>query len=85
MAQLSTTIRNVQKMITQIRKGKHKHIVQFSPRRADHHEVREWCTEQFGPGGRQKRWRYGWTNVDNNYYFKSPRDAMIFTLRWGDA
>ena len=50
-------------MITQERKSKYKHIVKFSPARIDdgHCEVRDWCTKQFGPGGRSKKYcrRYG--------------------------
>ena len=76
-------------MITQQRKSKYKHIVRFSPARIDdeHSDVRDWCTKHFGPGGRSKkyRWRYGWTDNENVYYFKSSKDAMMFTLRWSDA
>jgi hypothetical protein len=76
-------------MITQQRKSKYKHKITFSPRWAEseHKEIRSWCEHNFGPGGRSKklRWRYGWTDVENVYYFKSGKDAMLFTLRWSDA
>jgi len=76
-------------MITQQRKSKYKHKVIFSPAQIDdeHCEIQEWCAEMFGPGGRSKklRWRYGWTEKENVYYFKSSKDAMMFTLRWSNA
>jgi len=75
-----------QTMVTQERKSKYKHKVIFSPMQIDdeHCEIQEWCTQMFGPGGRSKklRWRYGWTEKANIYYFKSGKDAMMFTLRW---
>ena len=76
-------------MITQERKSKYKHKISFTPAWAsqEHHEIRQWCEDHFGPGGRSKkrRWRYGWTDRENVYYFKSSKDAMLFTLRWSDA
>lgn len=72
-------------MITQERKSKYKHKVVFtdgtSTRQTD---VREWCERNFGPGGRSKkfRWRVGWTDKIDTYYFKNSKDAMMFTLRW---
>jgi len=75
-----------QTMITQERKSKYKHKIVFSPAVMDdeHCEIREWCEQSFGPGGRSRklRWRYGWTDDTNVYYFKSSKDAMMFTLRW---
>ncbi len=73
-------------MITE-RKSKYKHKITFTPRRADHREVYKWCEQQFGPGGRSKklRWRMGWTDTENNYYFKHGQDATMFALRWADA
>lgn len=72
-------------MISATRKSKYKHKVVFSPAEKDveHSKIQEWCTESFGPGGRSKklRWRYGWTEKTNVYYFKSGKDALIFTLR----
>ena len=49
--------------------------------------VFKWCEQTFGPGGRSRklRWRMGWTDKDDTYYFKSSKDAMMFTLRWSDA
>ena len=75
-------------MITQERKSKYKHKVTFSPAWANdqHHEIQTWCIQNFGPGGRSKkyRWRFGWTDKADTYYFKSSKDAMVFTLRWSD-
>ena len=75
-------------MITQERKSKYKHKVIFRGQLvAKHNEIKEWCEQSFGPGGRSKklRWRFGWTDKDDTYYFKSSKDAMLFTLRWSDA
>ena len=73
-------------MITQERKSKYKHKVTFKGNDtiSQHHEIRQWCEQMFGPGGRSKklRWRMGWTDKDDTYYFKSSKDAMLFTLRW---
>ena len=75
-------------MITQQRKSKFKHKVMFDGRMvAKHSEIQEWCLKNFGPGGRSKklRWRMGWTDKVDTYYFKSSKDAMLFSLRWSDA
>lgn len=73
-------------MITQERKSKYKHKVIVSPGWAigEHAHMKEWCEQSFGPGGRSKklRWRFGWTEKEEVYYFKSSKDAMMFTLRW---
>lgn len=72
-------------MITQERKSKYKHKVMFKGSSADRHsDIKEWCEQMFGPGGRSKklRWRFGWTDKTDTYYFKSSKDAMMFTLRW---
>lgn len=74
-------------MITQERKSKYKHKVMFDSKsqlKHPHHEVKTWCEENFGPGGRSRklRWRFGWTDKTDTYYFKSGKDAMLFTLRW---
>lgn len=72
-------------MITQERKSKYKHKVMFSDNaEVQQREIREWCEKNFGPGGRSRkyRWRMGWTDKIDTYYFKSGKDAMLFTLRW---
>lgn len=70
-------------MITQERKSKYKHKVMFTNDiTTRQQEVREWCEQSFGPGGRRQRWRFGWTDKMDTYYFKSSKDAMLFTLRW---
>ena len=72
-------------MITQERKSKYKHKVLFDGRLvAKHNEIQEWCEQSFGPGGRSRklRWRFGWTEKHDTYYFKNSKDAMLFTLRW---
>ena len=72
-------------MITQERKSKYKHKVMFSGQLvAKHDEIQDWCKQSFGEGGRSKklRWRFGWTDKNDTYYFKSSKDAMLFTLRW---
>lgn len=73
-------------MITQERKSKYKHKVMISPGWAigEHAQMKQWCEDTFGPGGRSKklRWRFGWTDSVDTYYFKNSKDAMMFTLRW---
>jgi hypothetical protein len=44
-----------------------------------------WCTETFGQGGRNFRWRYGGGNVNKHgdiFIFKNESDALWFRLRW---
>lgn len=71
-------------MITQERKSKYKHKITMTPGWAgsEHREIKEWCEKMYGPGGRRNRWRFGWTDKNDTYYFKSSKDAMMFTLRW---
>jgi hypothetical protein len=71
-------------MITTTRKSKFKTKVEFEPRWADveHEEIRNWCTDRLGEGGRKHRWRFGWTQTKSTYYFKSVSDATMFLLRW---
>ena len=71
-------------MITQERKSKYKHKITMSPGWAssEHQAMRDWCEQSYGPGGRKNRWRFGWTDKNDTYYFKSSKDAMMFVLRW---
>lgn len=76
-------------MITQQRKSKYKHKIIMTRQVPDdwtshkvNPEIREWCESTFGPGGRKHRWRFGWTEKDSTFYFRSSKDAMMFTLRW---
>jgi hypothetical protein len=73
-------------MITAQRKSKYKHKVIFKGGRAKapYIEIRQWCEDTFGPGGRSRklRWRFGWTDKDDTYYFKNGKDASMFLLRW---
>jgi hypothetical protein len=75
-------------MITEERSSKFKHKITM-PRSnwlhggvALNREMREWCEQSFGPGGRRNRWRFGWTDEDGTFYFRNGKDAMMFTLRW---
>lgn len=78
-------------MILSERKSKYKHKITI-PRKswpssgdaAGEHSMREWCGDSFGPGGRKMRWRFGWTDKDSTFFFKSSKDAMMFTLRWSN-
>lgn len=48
-------------------------------------EMRNWCTQTFGAGGRNPKcvWRYGWVIRSSDlFYFKKERDALMFVLRW---
>ena len=70
-------------MITTERKSKYKHkitVPESSIRREG--EMREWCEQSYGPGGRKMRWRFGWIQNDSTFYFRSGKDAMMFVLRW---
>jgi hypothetical protein len=71
-------------MITQERKSKFKHKITFTTENHRRDEIHAWLYDTFGEGGRSRklRWRYGWTQKDQCYYFKSSKDAMMFTLRW---
>lgn len=47
--------------------------------------VISWCSETFGSGGRNKKykWRYGWVDRTSDiFYFRNEKDAMFFVLRW---
>lgn len=72
-------------MVVAERKSKYKHKVMFEPSRSvnEHRPIREWCETTFGPGGRKNRWRFGWTDKSDTFYFKNPKDATMFILRWG--
>ena len=75
-------------MITQVRKSKYKHKITvgrsseiWGAPKVDP-DMRKWCEEHYGPGGRKSRWRFGWTEKEATFYFRQPKDAMMFTLRW---
>jgi hypothetical protein len=46
-------------------------------------QVQQWLTEQFGPGGnrRKYRWRRSWTNTDV-FYVRDTQIATLFALKW---
>ena len=70
-------------MITVERKSKYKHKITMPGLKGDQeHEIIDWCEQSYGPGGRKQRWRFGWIQEDSTFYFKSGKDAMMFTLRW---
>jgi hypothetical protein len=73
-------------MIVQERKSKYKHKVIFEGGQSSNscREIKDWCEKTFGPGGRSKkyRWRMGWTDKEDTYYFRNSKDAMLFSLRW---
>ncbi len=73
------------------RKSKHEyrvHLSKITPHPTTAEELREaqnWCTDTFGPGGRNKkyRWRYGWVQRTTDiFYFRNEKDAMFFVLKW---
>jgi hypothetical protein len=67
------------------RKSKYKHKITMPAKWDDgFDEIRDWCTQSFGPGGRSRklRWRIGWTDRDHTFYFRDSQDAMLFTLKW---
>lgn len=77
-------------MITTERKSKYKHKITMTRPTDDgiwdtpkvNEEIRQWCEQSYGPGGRKHRWRFGWTNKASTFYFRNAKDAMLFTLRW---
>lgn len=71
------------------RKSKHEYQVNVPINnpvtRDDIEEMHVWCNTVFGPGGRNKqyRWRYGWIQRrTDSFYFRNEKDAMLFVLRW---
>lgn len=70
-------------MIVTQRKSKHK--IKVTLERKGSPELYEWCAERFGPGGRNKhlRWRYGWLQDKETFYFKHQKDASMFVMKWG--
>lgn len=44
----------------------------------------DWCKAQWGQGGRDKPWRYGWGIEKHYFYFVKEEDAVFFMLRWSD-
>ena len=71
-------------MITYIRKSKYKHKIVFENGHKSEfgHDIRDWCYQMFGPGGRKQQWRFGWTQTHDTYYFRCEKDVLMFTLRW---
>jgi hypothetical protein len=73
------------KIMVSERKSKYKYKITVpASRDTNNREMRDWCTQTFGPGGRHKalRWRFGWTGVDDTFYFKNGKDVSMFLLRW---
>lgn len=67
------------------RKSKFKHKVIFNGISiGKNDEMLQWCTTTFGPGGRSKklRWRFGWTDKTDTFYFKDSADATLFMMKW---
>ena len=71
-------------MIVQERKSKYKTKVTVSGSQTAG-DMHEWCLKSYGPGGRKSRWRRGWVGQDTTFYFRSKKDAMMFSLRWSAA
>lgn len=58
-------------------------LVPYTPHQVD--DVLEWCKEIYGPGGRNKKykWRYGWLHRHaDTFYFRDEKDALFFVLKW---
>lgn len=47
-------------------------------------EIQAWCTLKFGNCGRKRsyRWRFGWTQTEDVFYFRDQKDAAMFLLVW---
>lgn len=49
----------------------------------DMNQVRQWCTEQFGPKDKIPNAWSRWTNNTNSLFrFRDEKDWIWFTLRW---
>ena len=71
-------------MIVQERKSKYKtKITVCGSNMAGY--MHDWCVSAYGPGGRKERWRSGLVGKDTIFYFRSKKDAMMFSLRWSDS
>lgn len=68
-------------MIVTERKSKYKTKITLDAKR-DTSVIIDWCNEQFGPSGRKNRWRFGWIEDKDTFYFRSPADALLFTIKW---
>lgn len=77
-------------MLITARKSKYKHKITIpytafyanKDDRDHERDMRVWCENRFGPGGRKERWRFGWTQKDSTFYFRQASDATMFTLKW---
>lgn len=81
-------------MLVTSRKSKYKTKVEFpaeldgkwnwnnASRSARSDEMRKWCEDRYGAGGRKNRWRFGWTTKTATFYFREGKDATMFVLRW---
>jgi hypothetical protein len=67
-------------MIVTERKSKYKTKITLDSKNTAN--IRNWCEEQFGPSGRRNRWRFGWTQDQDTFYFRCPADALLFTIKW---
>jgi hypothetical protein len=45
-------------------------------------EQRQWCEDTFGKSNSKGRWKCGWIQKDPTFFFKNPKDATMFVLRW---
>ena len=75
-------------MITVSRKTKTPYVINVE-NDDNRDQLIDWCTEQFGKGGRDatRRWRFGWVNDQYGklilkFHFKHHQDASWFALMW---
>lgn len=71
--------------IERLRNNTFKIVVPRTVKNEQLAEMRTWCLEKFGPGGRNKKckWRCGWLHQTDFLYFKHEQHATMFALRWG--
>lgn len=70
-------------MMVAKRKSKYKHKITVPKASINREEeMRSWCEQIYGPGGRKESWRFGWIENDSTFYFKHGKDASMFLLRW---
>jgi hypothetical protein len=67
------------------RRSKYKHKITVKrtyDTKYDAAEIYNWCTDNFGEGGRQRSWRRAWVGHDLTFFFKDEANVTLFLLRW---
>jgi hypothetical protein len=70
------------------RKSKHEWQVAIPREKYTNDDIRDiqaWCILKFGNAGKKRdyRWRFGWIDNNDVFYFREQADAAMFLLVWG--